>query len=416
MLVWHFFHHFIFSKRAGSLIRRISWLSVSAITLSVTAFFIVLFVMSGMNQSIQSRLMALEPHLYVTVPAIRQTSMLESHPVYQRLKEDPQNRFYLFETQDIILRTQDGQFRGATARGVSPESLSFMIEKLSELDRAKNTQSGSAAYTWDKDEMPAAGEVVMGVDLARGLGIFEGDSVTIIPPESLLLPMGEAPNFEKVKVRKIIATNLADLDSQFIFYQRGVTLARLSNSAGVQRGIEVWTPNGNNIEGLQKNLEKFDGVQVENWMQRNSALFYALKLEKISIGIFLCLAGLIAGSSILTVLTLLISQKKRDIAILRTIGLSGARTVKIFTQLGACLAGVGIFAGTIIGVGLSLYIEKYPINVLPDIYYDSQIPAHVDWKLVIIVLLVSAIVAFFGCWIPARGALEIQPSQALRKN
>ncbi len=414
MLVLHFFRHFIFSPRAGALIRRISWLSLTAITLSMSAFFIVLFVMNGMNNSIQTRLMALEPHLYLTFPTIANLGLIESHPVFQRLKETPENKAYLFESQDIIIRTLDGQFRGATARGISRESLSFMIDQLRKLDQVQAKKNENVSLAWDRDELPQEGEIIMGIDLARALGVFEGDRVTIIPPETLLLPMSEAPAFEKVKIRKIISTNLADLDAQFIFYQRGVGLKKLSHGSSVQRGIEVWTPDGNKVEGLQKNLEKFDGVQIENWKQRNSALFYALKLEKICIGLFLGLAGLIAGSSILTVLVLLLSQKKRDIAILRTIGLSGRRTVKIFTQLGALLAGVGIVAGTFVGTGLSFYIEKFPINVLPDIYYDSQIPALVDMKLVLVIFILALGLAFLGCWIPARSALEIEPTEALR--
>ena len=414
MLAWHFFTHFIFSPRAGALIRRIAWLSIVSILLSVTSFLLVLFVMNGMNDSIQKRLLALEPHLYVTVPGIKTTSLLEAHPVYQRLRENPENKAYIFETQDLIIRTIDGQFRGAIARGVSAESLKFMTEQIHRLDRAHYEKTANQPYTFDAEEVPGEGELIMGVDLARSLGVFEGDTVTVVPPEALLLPLGETPLFEKVRVHKIISTNLSDIDAQYVFYQRGVALKSLQNSAGVQRGIEVFTPKGQGLEALKEDLMKFEGVQVETWMDRNSALFYALKLEKFSIGMFLGLAAIISASSILTVLTLLMSQKKRDIAILRTIGLSGRGAVKLFTQLGASLAGFGVIGGVILGTGLSLYIEFFPVNVLPDIYYDSQIPARVDFTLVLGVFVVSSIIALLGAWIPARAALEIEPSQALR--
>lgn len=411
-MIWHFFTHLIFSKRAGALVRRIASLSVVAISLSVAAFFIVLFVMNGMNQSIQTRLIGLEPHLYVTIPGLTKTSMIESHPVYQRLLENKENKTYLYESQDVIIRTIDGQFRGATARGVSPESLAFMIEQLKNIDKSKKHQNVS--FSWDRDEMPGAGEIVVGVDLARTLGIFEGDMVTIIPPESLLLPPGEIPIFEKVKVKKIVSTNLSDLDAQYIFYQRDISLKAFNQSASLKRGLEVWMSDSSKADSLQENVQKFDGVQAETWKQRNSALFYALLLEKISIGMFLGLAGMIAGSSILTVLALLLSQKRRDIAILRTIGLSAQNTVKLFTQIGFLLSALGIGIGTLVGVGISYYIQFNPINILPDIYYDSQIPAKVDIVFVLAVLIASAAFAFIGSWIPARTTLEIEPSQALR--
>lgn len=411
MLVRDFFSHFIFSKRAGALVKRLAWLSVGAIALSVTAFLVVLFVMNGMNASIHERILSLEPHLYVTVNGVHRGPVLEIHPVFQRLKENPANKSYVFETQDVILRTMDGQFHGAIARGVSPDSLRFMIEQIQRMEDRKKNEN---VDFWKPEEMPGKGEVVVGVDLARVLGVFEGDFLTVVPPEGLLLPPGESPKFEKVKVRKVISTNLADLDSQFMFYQRGETLNTLTSTASRKVGIEVWTPDGKHLDRLKKEVEKFSDVVAETWMDRNSVLFFALKLEKTMIGIFLGLAGLIASTSILSVLALLMSQKKRDIAILKTLGLSNQRTVKIFTQMGMMLAALGLLPGVIIGTALSYYIEKNPINVLPDIYYDSQVPALVDPWLVLGVLIVGSLICLGGAWIPARTSTEIEPARALR--
>ncbi|MBC7370265.1 MAG: ABC transporter permease, partial [Bdellovibrionaceae bacterium] len=345
MLVRDFFSHFIFSKRAGALVRRLAWLSVGAIALSVTAFLIVIFVMNGMNASIHKRILSLEPHLYVTVNGVTKGSLLELHPVYQRLQEFTENKSYVYESQDVIVRTMDGQFHGAIARGVSKESLAFMISEIKKLDEKKRHDS---VDMWAAEDIPGKGEVVVGVDLARNLGVFEGDYLTIVPPEGLLLPPGETPKFEKVRVSKIIATNLADLDSQFVFYQRGMTLNTLSG-ASRKVGIEVWTPEGKNLNDLKKETEKFSDVLAETWMDRNSVLFFALKLEKTVMGSFLALAGLIASSSILSVLALLMSQKRRDIAILKTLGLSDKKTVTIFTQMGLLLACFGLVPGVVFG-------------------------------------------------------------------
>lgn len=391
--------------------KRLAWLSVGAIALGVTAFLIVLFVMNGMNASIHKRILALEPHLYVTVSGVTRGDSLEVHPVFQRLKEDPVNKAYVFETQDVILRTMDGQFHGSIARGISEESLRFMVEQLRRMDEAKKREN---VQFWRAEDIPGKGEVVLGVDLARSLGVFEGDFLTVVPPEGLLLPPGESPKFEKVRVSKIISTNLADLDSQFIFYQRNRTLNTLASAASRKVGIEVWTPDGKNLDKLKNEVEKFSDVIAETWMDRNSVLFFALKLEKTVIGVFLGLAGLIAASSILSVLALLMSQKKRDIAILKTLGLSNQRTIKLFTQLGMMLAAMGLIPGVVLGTLISLYIEKNPVNILPDIYYDSEIPALVDPVLIFAVLIVGALVCFAGAWYPARTSSEIQPAQALR--
>ncbi|WP_413561427.1 FtsX-like permease family protein [Bdellovibrio sp. HCB209] len=417
MLVGHLFRHFIFSKRAGALIRRIAFLSIGGITVSVTAFLIVLFVMNGMNASIRKRILGLEPHLYVTVPGSQNAKALETHPVFSRIKEDTTTQAYIYETQDVILRTQDGQFRGAFARGVNRPSLEHFISQLAKLDADKPQVShgGPPSYSWDPQDVPDEGEVVLGVDLAQSLGVFEGDFITVVSPTGLLLPPGQTPKFERVRIKRVVTTSLTDVDAQYLFYQRGKALKALDNSDLKKLGIEMWLADEARVNTVKNDLMKFSDVQVETWMDRNSALFYALKLEKLTIGSFLGLAGMIAASSILTVLALLLSQKRRDIAVLRTIGLSGAQTVKIFTQMGFFLAGSGVLAGTILGTGISLYIQNNPINMWSSqVFYDTTIPSLVDWWLVVGVLVVSSAIAWLGSYIPARTATEVQPSEALR--
>ncbi|MBV2168702.1 MAG: FtsX-like permease family protein [Bdellovibrio sp.] len=414
MLVGHLFHHFIFSKRAGSLIRRISWLSIVGIAISVTAFLVVLFVMNGMNAAIKKRIVGLEPHLYVKVPGVQSAEILEAHPVYQRLHEDVGNRAYVYESQDVIIRSQDGQFRGGIARGVTKESLGHFIEQLQKMEK-KNQDKDSPAYFWDPSDVPGEGEVIMGVDLAQSLGVFEGDYITLVSPAGLLLPPGETPKFERVRIKRIVTTSLADVDSQYLFYQRGAALNSLLNEGMRTLGIEVWLADESKIQDVKEDLMKFSDVSVETWMDRNSALLYALKLEKLTIGTFLGLAGMVAASSILTVLALLLSQKKRDIAILRTIGFSAKQTVQTFTQLGFLLAFMGVLTGVIVGTGVSLYIQANPLQLADSqIYYDPSIPALVDSSLVIGVLVISALIAWFGSYIPARTASEVEPSDALR--
>ena len=418
MLVGEFFRHFIFSKRAGALVKRIAWLSMGAISISVTAFLVVLFVMNGMNASIKKRIMGLEPHLYVSVPNMKSPQALETHPAFQRLKEDDANKVYVYETQDVIIRSQDGQFRGGIARGVTRESLEYFSDQLRSLDKKigpKENSSPASSSFWDPQEIPEDGEVILGVDLAQSLGVFEGDYITLMSPASLLLPPGETPKFERVRVKNIITTSLSEVDAQYLFYQRGKALSQIDNTGLKKIGIEAWLENRQEIDATKESLLKFSEVQVETWEDRNSALLYALKLEKLTIGFFLGLAGIIAGSSILTVLALLLSQKRRDIAILRTLGYSSRQTVLTFTQMGCMISGLGVLTGTVLGTVVGYYIQYNPINFLPQqIYYDASIPALVDWGLIFSVLIVSSLIALVGSYIPARTASEVQPSEALR--
>ncbi|NUM57998.1 MAG: ABC transporter permease [Bdellovibrionaceae bacterium] len=401
------------------------------IGVSAFAFLTVLFVMSGMNKSIESRIVALEPHLSLKKENNKSVSFLESHIIKDFFKEHKAKRISIYETQDVILRSMDGQFRGAIAQGFSRESLENFYYNLKELEKSKSNQrkedinkkienkDSVVSDQWMQMEAPAMNEIFIGVDLARALGVFEGDYVMVLQPESLLLAPGETPTFEKVQIKKIITTNLNDLDSQGVFYIRDLALNSLRTSLSRQVGIEVWLEDPFLAKSLKKamveKLETEPGWVVETWMDRNSALFYALKLEKLMIGIFLGLAGLISSFSIITVLALLISEKTRDIAMLRTLGLSQKKTIDIFIKMGMVISLVGLLIGAFAALFMGMYIERNPINILPDIYYDSSIPARVDYVLFVLVLVVSVVISFLGSYIPTRALERITPSQALRQ-
>ncbi|MCK6599864.1 MAG: ABC transporter permease, partial [Bdellovibrionaceae bacterium] len=139
-MVVYFFKKLILSSRAGNLVRRISRLSMIGIGVSAFAFLTVLFVMSGMNKSIESRIVALEPHLSLKKENNKSVSFLESHIIKDFFKEHKAKRISIYETQDVILRSMDGQFRGAIAQGFSRESLENFYYNLKELEKSKSNQ------------------------------------------------------------------------------------------------------------------------------------------------------------------------------------------------------------------------------------------------------------------------------------
>lgn len=414
MLFKYFLKKLIYSRRAHSLIRKIALLTQVAIALSIAAFLITLFVMNAMNQNNKERMMALEPSFTVHTESDLITQVY-THPVYQKLKLEKNMQTHVFSTQDVIVRTVEGQFRGGVARGMNSDSLKSFMNHVESFNKKFFQQEHVKITSIDQESIPQMGEIMMGIDLARSLGLYEGDHVTIIPPDSMLLPPGEKPQFEKVKVSKIISTNIPEIDAQMIYFQLGKTLTLLQSNESQKNLIEVYMDDMNDLDRVVDEVQKFSGVHVETWKQSNSALFTALKIEKIAIGLILGIAGLIAASSIFTVLTLLISQKRRDIAILKTIGLSSTETLDLFTKIGVALAGIGIIAGLVLGLGVSLYLQYYPLNVLPDVYYESQIQALIDPVLVIFVIIASFLLAYFGSKQPARFAYELAIAPSLRQ-
>lgn len=399
----YFIQKLILSTRSGALVKRITVLSFIAISLSLTAFLTVLFVMNGMNLNIKKRIMALEPHL-VTMNEAKDDSIVES-----LVSSQSQQTYSSF---DLILRTIDGQFRGAQAIGYTEGGLNLWVKRLTDLKKKEGK-----AELYDLETLSGQleqNEVALGVDLARSLGILEGDEITLIPPETLLLSSLETPLFQKAVVKRILVTDLYDLDSKLILFNSDKSLGNFAKTLSRKRGLHMWFSSVSEAEHAEERLQKA-GIKSETWQEKNSDLFFALMMEKTMIGVFLGLAGLIASSSILTVLALLMSQKQRDIAIIKTLGLSQKSTLWLFTKIGLWISGSAIALGVFIGVGIGTYLQHYPVNILPNIYYDSSIPALVDYGFVLIVLAVASTLAFLGSYFPAKATLKIQPAILLRQ-
>lgn len=419
-LAWDLFRHYLLSRRAGSLVRTVAWLCMAGVAIGVSALVLVISVMNGFNDSIRRRLLAVEPHLVAVVPGVTSPEGLLKTSLYREMK-NVGAEVQIFETQDVILRTVDGLFGGAIARGVEPDALRYIIKQSHE---ALGHSAGSSAELPDISEESlnlGAGEVLIGIDLARGLGIFEGDTVTIIAPEALLLPPGEAPPFERVRVKGLLTTNLPDIDSKVLYYGRGKSLIALRSSPGRTTGIEGRLNDPTDAPTLKEHLSvpfAANGAttkpNIETWIDRNSTLFYALKLEKTAMGVFLGGAALIASFSIVTVLALLLTQKRKEIGLLMSLGLSPKATRNLFVKVGLILSGIGIGCGVFVGVVVAVVIDNVPIPLFPDIYYDSRIPARVDPVFVLIITLVALVIAVISSWLPAKQTTSESPAEALR--
>lgn len=411
-----FLLRFLFSKRSGAVIRRISWLTFGGLTVSVGSLILVLSVMKALNLRIQERTLAAEPHLWVEVPGVTKSALLDSHPVLQKIRSHPEWKAHVQETQDVILRTLDGRFQGAMARGFSPDGLVLVLGQIEEVGRKQRNLPvtiGDRPRFYETAQL-GKGEVLLGVELAHTLGVFEGDTLIVVPPEGFLLPPGEAPRIEKVRVKEILASNLSDVDSKTMFYLRTDTLLGFAGTASRRLGVEVWLDDAESADSVKADLEKLEGVKVQTWKERNSALFFALRMERTVIGTFLGIAALVAGFSLLSVLGLLISQKKKEMGLLQALGMGPVSLRRLLVGIGMGLGGLGIAAGGVLGTGLSLFLQFHPLRVLPDIYYDAEIPAQTDWTLIVFVIVTGLALAYLGSRNVGTWLYKTSPSDLLR--
>lgn len=390
------------------MVKTIALICISGIVVGVAALIIVLSVMNGFNQSIGDRMLAVEPHLVFKLNKENTDSKKEDKALEdQLLEEKTVQKLIRVDQQDVILRTIDGRFSGAEAKGYNSKDLQNLLERVEEF---KKNRPNYIPVVKELKE----GEVIVGIDLARNLNVFEGDELLVIPPETLLLPSGEIPDYERVTVVSILSTELQSIDGQVLFYDYTHTMRRLESSASMERRLELRLHHRSDYVEIQKKYQQA-GYEVDSWVDRNAALFFALKMERWAMTVFLSLAAIITSFSILTVLILLMTQKRQDIGILMSLGLSLKQTKIIFMQLGMMLSAIGLGGGILLGLMVSLYLQWFPLEVLPDIYYDATIPATVDFNLILTVFAVAALISLIGSWLPVHLHLKMSPSEALRR-
>jgi lipoprotein-releasing system permease protein len=447
-LAWYFFKKFLWSQRSGAVVKTISRLSMLGVAIGMAALIIVISIMNGLNESIRKKLLAVEPHLVFTQAGLTSGADIARSETYLWLRSQSDVSAHIFETQDVIIRTTDGHFSGAVARGVDAESLNYTINEslkatavtvevspgtvesapdaatqksdTSKLQTSLPAPADASAPSADPSQKKSAplsiekGEAILGFDLARGLGILEGDVITLISPESLLLPMGEVPRFARLTVKKLISSNISDVDSKLLFYSRAGGLEGLNNVSTRTGGIEARVSDPFDMNRWIEPAKAM-GVNVSTWYDRNSALFHALKIEKIAIASVLSLSALIAAFSIVTVVTMLLEQKRRELGLLMALGLSGRATGILFFKIGLLMSFCGVFAGWLAGVVISLVVGRIKIPILPDIYYDQTIPSKFVPSFVIGVAVCALIVAVFSSWLPAwQVTRDLSPTDALK--
>ncbi len=403
---------------------RICWI---ATLVGVFSLIVVASIMNGFNRSIRTKLLSLEPHL--TLSGSKAEALKAQQLIFDDIQSLPTGsagrgvKTNLYARQDVILRTLEGRFSGAVAKGLDAESLQNFMRRVHHL-RFKTPENSLAVFEEARLE---PNEIMLGADLARDLNLFDGDELILIQPESLLGPQSETPRFERMKVRSQFTTDSPDADGKLILFRLSDSQLRFQSEVSGEYGVEFrfphpdqhtqWAKRWAGLIGLGNKSaggDEASSLKFESWADRNQALFLALRLEKTAMMTFLGLSVLITCFSLITVLIMLISQKRKEIGLLMALGLSRRRTQRLFLSVGVMLSGLGLFGGLVLGILVSILIDKYPLDILPDIYYDSSLPSEISYPFVGAVAIFCVLVAFSAAYWPVRNSMKRTPSQNLR--
>ena len=406
---WMLAGRYLRARRKETFISIIAGFSFFGIMLGVATLIIVMAVMNGFRGELQSRILGINGHVIIQPVDGELTDYDE---VSRRVSDVEGVRFAisLIEGQALVSSGIGGT--GALVRGLSGAD----IAKISEL--SANIRHGTLEGFDD------AQGVAIGTRMAQSLGLQQGDKITIISPEGDVTPFGTTPRVKAYPVLAIFEIGMSEYDSTFVFMP--LKEAQLFfNSEGKVNVVEVFIDEPDNVGQMRKKIENAVGRPhfLVDWRQRNKTFFDALEVERNVMFLILSLIILIAALNIISGLTMLVKDKGKDIAILRTMGATRGSILRIFFITGAVIGIAGTIAGFVLGVVICLNVENIRqfLSSLsgttlfdPTLYFLSKLPADIDSGETIRIVAMAIVLSFLATLFPAWRAAKLDPVEALR--
>jgi lipoprotein-releasing system permease protein len=401
---FHVALRYLLARRRQAFISVISLISTLGVTVGVMAVIIALAVMTGLQQELRDRILGSNAHVYVFKPG----GIIDYHAEAQKLLAVPHvvGAAPAIQGQALIIGAQEKL--PVQIKGIDPA----LEPGVTDIRGAM--RSGSVGALAPPSDGGVDG-ILLGTDLAAKLGVKVGDSVLLVTADFALTPFGMAPRFRSLRVAGIFSLGLFEFDSTYGFVSLDVA-KRLFGKDQVDL-IQLRVDDIFRAPDIARSIPATLGRDylTEDWAAMNKPLFSALWLEKIAISLAIGLIVMVAALNIVTSLILLVMEKQRDIAILKTMGTSARSVTAIFMLQGLIIGLVGTSTGAAAGYALCRVLDRYKLIRVPvDVYQVSHLPFTIlpfDFTLVVIA---AVAVCFVATIYPSRQAARLDPAQALR--
>lgn len=403
MMAWRYLR----ARKAEGFVSVIATFSFLGILLGVATLIIVMSVMNGFRTELVSRILGLNGHLTVYTPG---ASMTNYEDLTQRVKRvsGVTNVFPLIETQALL--TARGVSTGVVVRGMTSQDFA-----------AKPTLSNALV---EGDALLQNGRVAIGIKLAERLNLGIGDELQVLSPKMKSSPFGNMPRSKTFEVSQIFDVEMYEYNSGFIFMTISDAQALFRIPEAVTE-LEVLTNNPSHIIPIRNLVRQtvIGEAEVHDWQASNRSFVNALEVERNVMFLILTLIIIVAAFNIISSMIMLVKDKSRDIAIMRTMGAARSSMLKIFMLTGASIGVSGTLVGAVLGITFALnidaikeWIEGWSGSELfsDEIYFLSRLPAEIDWMEVTGVITMAILISVFATLYPAWRAAKLDPVEALR--
>ncbi|MBZ5558413.1 MAG: ABC transporter permease [Acidobacteriia bacterium] len=402
----HIALRYLLAKRKQAFISVISFISTLGVTVGVMALVVALALMTGLQQELRDRIVGANPHIYVW----NTRGIADYHTEVDTLRTVPHviGAAPAVLGKALITASKGEEF--ISLKGIDPALEGSVTDLRGAMQRG--TIDDILPKAGDESALPG---ILLGKDLAEHLGVEVGDSVTLLTPQGTLSPMGMIPHARRLRVAGTFGLGLYEIDMTFGFVS--LDMARRLMGKDQVELIQLRVDDIYQAPAISKSIPKLLGDQymTRDWAEMNTSLFSALWLEKVAISMAIGLIVMVAALQIVASLILLVMEKHRDIAILKTMGASARSITAMFMMQGLLIGLVGTFVGASAGVGLSYVLDRYELIRVPvDVYQVSHMPFKVMPFDFAVVVVSAVLVCFVATIYPSRQAARLDPAQALR--
>jgi lipoprotein-releasing system permease protein len=379
------------------------WIGVGGVFLGVAALIVVLAVMTGFQDGIRDRIISANPHLLVFQSGTG--GLADADAVADRVKSVSGVRSATaFVLQQALFTSPAGEAHGGLVRGVDVGAPAVRASLSAQL------RGGSL-----EPLVSGEGAILLGVELARLLGVVPGDSVTVISPKGALTAVGMVPKMRRYTLVGTIEAGMYEYDASVAY----LSLAAAKDFAGLTgaSGIEVKLADPFDAKRVGRAVLTRLGYPfwVRDWMDMNRNLFAALQLEKLALFVIVTIIVLVAAFAIIGHLVLLVAEKRKEIGILKAIGATAPSITAVFFSVGMTIGVVGTVAGSIVGLAIIWIQNTYKIIKLAgDVYQIDYLPMKLSPGDFLLIISATLLLSFLASVIPARRAGALTPVDVLR--
>lgn len=395
---------YLLARRKQAFISVISLISILGVLVGVMALVIAVALMTGLQGELRDRLLGSTAHVYVW----RIGGMTDYQAEVARLRAMPHVVGAAPTAQGPALAMVGEHSKFLTIKGVDP----VLEKQVTDIGRSMKSGRFSAIASEDPDQPPG---IVLGQDLARDLGVTVGDTLRVLTAQGTVSPFGVLPRSRLMRVAGTFSLGLYEFDSSYGFVSLPVA-ERLMNTTAPQY-IELRIDDIYRAPEVAADIMRRlgDRYLTEDWAGMNKSLFSALWLEKMAISITIGLIVMVAALNIVASLILLVMEKNRDIAILKTMGATARSVMTIFMLQGLVIGIVGTAVGAGGGWLVAHVLDRYRLIHLPmDVYQVSYVPFTIQRLDFTLIVAAAIVICFLATLYPARQAAKLEPAEALR--